>query len=192
MKQKWLAVVGSSRQGANTDKLVDYMLEAIQDTQRDVFKVFLPNEGIVTCDGCEACLTTGTCRIKDSLSGIISMMDEYEGVIFASPTYNYDMSAQMKAFLDRTFYLGFKRRLNPESQKQKAIILSVCRGTAKESMGNTVEGISNVAKELEMEVIDVIEYYNTKQYPVSANQMIKDIVQQRVLNLMEDHYNHGY
>lgn len=192
MDQKWLAIVGSSRVGANTDRLVDYMLEALESSEKSVEKVFLPSEGISTCDGCESCFETGKCRLKDGISEIIQMMDEYEGVIFASPTYHYDMSAQMKAFLDRTFYLGFKRRKEPMPQRQKAIILSVCRGTAKESMGNTIDGISHVLRDLEMDVVDVFEYYNTKQYPVASNQMIKEIVTQRVFNVLEDHQSYGY
>jgi multimeric flavodoxin WrbA len=185
MKRKWLAIVGSSRPGKNTDRLVDYMLEALSTADKVVEKVYLPSEGIVTCDGCETCLTTGECHVHDETSELVKSLDQVEGVIFASPTYHYDMSAQMKAFLDRTFYLGFERRKAPRADKQKAIVLGVCRGTTKESMGHTVMGISTVLSDLDMDIIDVVEYYNTKEYPVAENQMIKDIIQQRVMNLLD-------
>ncbi|MBS7528536.1 flavodoxin family protein [Fusibacter paucivorans] len=185
MKRKWLAIVGSSRPGKNTDRLVDYMLEALGTVEKEVEKIYLPSDGIITCDGCEACLTTGDCHMHDEIAKVVKSLDFAEGVIFASPTYHYDMSAQMKAFLDRTFYLGFERRKSPQPVKQKAIVLGVCRGTTKESMGHTITGITNVLSDLNMDIIDVVEYYNTKEYPVAENQMIKEIIQQRIIHLLD-------
>ena len=185
MKHKWFAVVGSSRRHKNTEQLVDFMIEALQTIDRDVEKILLSHDQIMTCDACEDCLETGHCHIEDDTAAIIDRMNDAEGVILASPTYHHNMSAQMKAFLDRTYYMGIKRRESKISQEQKAILLGVCRGTEKESMGNTMVDIANVVSGLNMTIIDTIEYYNSKNFPVSDNQMIKEIIQERIINLLE-------
>ncbi|MFT5875545.1 MAG: multimeric flavodoxin WrbA [Clostridium sp.] len=71
-------------------------------------------------------------------------MKKADGYIFASPSYNYNMTAQMKSLLDRTFCLndyrdGWASRLQPD---KKAIIVGVCSGKTKDSMGYTIQGIS--------------------------------------------------
>ena len=185
MKNKWFAVVGSSRRHQNTEQLVDFMIEALQTIDRDVEKILLSHDQVITCDACEACLETGSCHMEDEIASVIKRMHDAEGIILASPTYHHNMSAQMKAFLDRTYYMGVKRREAKCHNEQKAIILGVCRGTEKESMGNTMSDIANVVSGLEMTVVDTIEYYNSKNFPVSDNQMIKEIIQDRIINLLE-------
>lgn len=98
-------------------------------------------------------------------------MKEVAGYKFASPSYNYNLTAQMKALLDRTFCLndyskGWESRLSPD---KKAIIVGVCRGTTEECMGYTVKGISKSLSELGVKIIDIIQYYNTKHMPVENN-----------------------
>jgi len=184
MKNKWFAIVGSSRRHQNTEQLVDYMIEALRTIDRDVEKILLAHDQIITCDACEACLRTGYCHIEDETADVINRLHDAEGIILASPTYHQNMSAQMKAFLDRTYYMGVKRRESKRHFEQKAIILGVCRGTEKESMGNTMADIGKVVSGLNMTVVDNIEYYNTKDIPVTENQMIKEIIKQRIINLL--------
>lgn len=184
MGSNWVAVIGSPRRGKNTDLIVDYIIEGLNEKNIKVDKFFLGSSNISTCTGCEYCIKTGICCIKDDVTEIIDCMKNTDGYIFASPTYNYNMTAQMKAFLDRTFCLndysnGWQSRLIPG---KKAIIAGVCAGETKESMGYTVEGIDKIISELGIRIIDVIEYYNTKHIPVSNNDIIREKILERIRN----------
>ncbi|NFE75211.1 flavodoxin family protein [Clostridium botulinum] len=184
MSEKWIAIVGSPRKGKNTDLMVDYVIEGLNEKNIGVDKFFLSSSNISTCTGCEYCIKTGVCIIKDDVSKIIDHMKKADGYIFASPSYNYNMTAQMKAFLDRTFCLndyndGWKSRLSPN---KKAIIIGVCAGKTKKSMGYTVEGMSKLISELDIKIIDEIEYYNTKYIPVANNDKIREKVIEIVRN----------
>lgn len=184
MDKKWIAIVGSPRKGKNTDLIVNYIVEGLNEKSIKVDKFFLESNNISTCIGCEQCINTGSCIIQDDIAEIINKMKEVDGYIFASPAYNYNMTAQMKSLLDRTFCLndytnGWKSRLSAD---KKAIIVGVCAGKAKESMGYTIEGISKPLCELGVKVIDVIEYYDTKNNPVSNNDNIREKITKRIRN----------
>lgn len=184
MGEKWIAIVGSSRRGKNTDLIVDYVIEGLNERNIRVDKFLLDSSNISTCKGCENCIKTGSCNITDDVSEIILSMRDADGFIFASPTYNYNMSAQMKSFLDRTFCLndysnGWKSKL---PSNKKAIIVSVCAGKTKKSMGFTIKCISKPVSELGVKIIDVIEYYNTKHNPVSDNKNIREKIIERIRN----------
>ncbi|SHH89386.1 flavodoxin family protein [Clostridium grantii] len=182
MRQKWIAVVGSSRKGGNTELLTDYIISGLNEKGIDVEKYILDSEKISSCNGCEYCISTGICRINDNVSSIIDKMKVVDGYIFSSPSYNYNMTAQIKALLDRTFCLndyedGCKSRL---TEDKRAIILGVCKGKTKESMGYTVEGMVKSLSDLEVKIVDVIEYYNTKDIPVEENKKIKKSIMEKI------------
>lgn len=187
MYKKWIAVVGSPRNGENTELLVDYIIQGLNARNINVDKFLLDSRNISTCTGCEKCIKTGECIIQDNIASIIERMKHAEGYIFASPAYNHNVTAQMKALLDRTFCLndyskGWKSRL---SSNKKAIIVGVCKGKSKESMGYTVECMSESLSELGIKIIDRIEYYNTKNIPVIANSSIKENIAEIVKSYKE-------
>jgi len=185
MGEKWLAVIGSPRKGKNTDLIVNYVIEGLNEKKITVNNYFLDSRNISACTGCESCIETGNCIIEDDVTIIIDNMKKADGYVFASPSYNYNMTAQMKSLLDRTFCLndyrnGGKSCLSPD---KKAIVIGVCAGKTKESMGYTVEGISRPLSELGVKIIAEIEYYDTKNIPVSNNTYIREITIEKIRNL---------
>ena len=68
--------------------------------------VALSDYKVETCRGCCTCFNKGEslCPLKDDRDVLIEKMLTSDGVVFASPTYSYQVSAIMKTFLDR---LGF-------------------------------------------------------------------------------------
>jgi len=184
MGQKWIAVMGSPRKGKNTDLMVNYVIEGLNEKKITVDKYFLDSRNISTCSGCEYCIKTGNCIIQDDISNIIDNMKKADGYVFASPSYNYNMTAQMKSLLDRTFCLNDYShrggsRLSPD---KKAIVIGVCAGKTKESMGYTVEGISKPLSELGVKIIAEVEYYDTKNIPVASNSYIREITIEKIRN----------
>lgn len=184
MNKKWIAIIGSPRKGKNTDALVDYIIEGLGERDISVDKYYLNSRDISTCTGCECCMKLGKCIINNDVTEIIDEMYKADGYIIASPSYNYNVTAQMKAFMDRTFCLndyisGWKSRLSPG---KKAIVAGVCRGKTKEAMGFTTECMRRLLEELGVGVIDTIECFNTKENPVYSNSEAQEAVIKAVIN----------
>ncbi len=101
------AFVGSARkQGVTwraTRQLLD-LLEARGDVRAEL--VFLSDHQLGLCTGCKACFIRGEefCPLHDDRDLLIEKLNRSDGVILASPVYSFQVSAHMKAFLDR---LGF-------------------------------------------------------------------------------------
>ena len=100
---KLIAIIGSPKgmQGY-TGSLVDPMLKAAQQegVATEIFS--LAELTVLPCKGCQnVCHVTGTCHQKDDFEKIKTAMLEADGIIFASPNYTLNVSAHMKALLDR-------------------------------------------------------------------------------------------
>ena len=85
----------------NTGQLLDAMLASIKKTGATVKQFDLAKTKIEPCTDCGLCHRTGDCPIKDDFPKIRNAMIRADGVIFASPNYIFNVTAQMKAFLDR-------------------------------------------------------------------------------------------
>jgi multimeric flavodoxin WrbA len=108
-----------------------------------------------------------------------------DGYIFSAPSYNYNVSSQMKILMDRTFCLNdysnntWKSRLTPG---KKALIIGVCKGNSMDSMGYTMEAMRKPIDELGIKIIDEIKYFDTKHKPVINNSDIKQELIFRIMN----------
>lgn len=101
---KVVAIVGSPHLKGNTSTLVDEALKEIASRGIETEKIMLGEYAISPCQGHKECGTFTVCKIKDDVPGIIKKYNEADAVILASPVYFYDVSAQMKTFIDRNFF----------------------------------------------------------------------------------------
>lgn len=108
---KIIGIVGSPRTGGNTEILVRDALEAAKESDAEVELIRLAGKRIEGCDGCGACMKTGECRIKDDMQEIYQKLLDADGIILASPTYWWSITAQCKALMDRTLCLWWGRKL---------------------------------------------------------------------------------
>ena len=101
---KILYVSGSPRKKSNTDYLLKLML-SITGGQF----VKLINYKIEPCKSCWACQKLGKCTIADDMSNVlIPMLFDTDAVVLGSPVYFNNVSAQLKAFIDRTWCIRGK------------------------------------------------------------------------------------
>lgn len=77
----------------------------------------LKGKEIKFCIGCLACQKTGKCVQKDDMADIIGKVQNADVLIFATPIYYYEMSGQLKTFLDRC------NPLYPQENKFKDVYL---------------------------------------------------------------------
>ena len=86
-------------------------LNSAQASGADVELVSIVGKKIAPCDGCLACKKTGKCKIEDDMQEIYAKLLEADGIIFGTPVYFWNVSAQAKTIIDRTYVFIEGRRL---------------------------------------------------------------------------------
>jgi len=104
--KKVTAFVGSARKKHTYNAAAQLLrnLESLGDVETEIVR--LSDYQLQVCRGCKLCCDKGEelCPLKDDRDAIIEKMMVSDGIVFASPNYSFQVSAQMKLFLDR---LGF-------------------------------------------------------------------------------------
>jgi NAD(P)H-dependent FMN reductase len=95
---KIIAFQSSPRKGGNTDELLK---SAIEGTGQEVKVYRLQGMKISPCLNCGGCEETGICVVKDDMTQIYDDIRTAERIIFASPIFFMNVSAQAKGLIDR-------------------------------------------------------------------------------------------
>jgi multimeric flavodoxin WrbA len=98
-----LGVVGSPREGGNTDTLVSEVLRGAEETGARTQKLFAGKYTIAPCTSCGACVTTGRCVSRDGMDELVPLMEQHQVWVLGTPVYWWGATAQMKVFIDRWF-----------------------------------------------------------------------------------------
>lgn len=100
---KITAIIGSPRgaKGA-TGRLAQIVIEGAGRQGADTELFIIKGQEIKPCRACDICHRDGVCPQKDSFRAIRESIDKADGIILASPNYIFHVSAQLKAFLDRS------------------------------------------------------------------------------------------
>ncbi len=111
-----LAILGSPKGNGNTTHGVEQIAARLKALGGDITVDYLSlkEAGLEPCRGCFACLAHGEtyCPLRDSRAQIEARMQQADGVIFASPTYVYNVSWLMKNFIDRFAYVCHRPRFH--------------------------------------------------------------------------------
>lgn len=164
---KVLGVVGSQRKRGNTSSLVQ---EALKPLEREGFEaelLFLSEYEIKSCRGCEECKETLKCVLNDDMQKIYPLMLEADAVILGSPTYFYNVSADMKVFLDRCYCFEVFAEddrsvwvgINEIIDMKYAVVISVCEQHREEDMGYTPQAMSRSLEALGYRVVDTVKAF---------------------------------
>ncbi len=142
-----LGVSGSPRKGGNSDSLLQTILEAAQQTGAKTEAVYLRDLVYSPCIGCERCRKDKMCtRFIDDMSVLYPKILKAKGLVLCSPAHNYNISALLKAFIDRMYCFydftndrprGYSSRL--AGQGRLAVITGVCEQPDAFSMGATMD-----------------------------------------------------
>ena len=101
---KAIAINGSPRKGGNTELLLKKVLEPLAEAGWDTELIQLGGKPIHGCRACYQCFKTKNSRCgqdNDVLNQFLEKMLLADAIILGSPTYFTDVSAEMKALLDR-------------------------------------------------------------------------------------------
>ena len=100
---KVLIVLGGKSNG-NTAKLAKQFAKGAEAAGHEVEVVDAFKADIHGCIDCQACKRNGgTCVFKDDMPALNEKVIAADVLLFASPVYYFSISAQLKAFMDRTY-----------------------------------------------------------------------------------------
>ena len=123
---KILALVGSPRQGGNTDLLVERLLNGAKSKGHDIKKLYLYDYNISLCTDCRNCKKGDyVCCINDEMSTFFEAMKSSDVIVFGSPIYWYGPTAKMKMLIDRMRPFVENKKL---SGKRVVIVSSSAEG----------------------------------------------------------------
>jgi len=132
MTLKVVAFNGSARKDGNTAILVNEVFRALKKEKIKTELIQLAGKKIRGCIACGKCFERQDkmCAVKaDIANECIEKMLDADGIILASPTYFADVSAEMKALIDRA---GYVAKANDDMFRRKvgAAVVAVRRGGA--------------------------------------------------------------
>lgn len=99
---KVLGMLGSPRQGGNTEILLDEALAAAESAGAVILKINLSELEFSGCTECEDCYATGECSIDDDMETVYDAIESADRILLASPIFFMGLPAQAKAMIDRT------------------------------------------------------------------------------------------
>ncbi len=129
---KVIAFNGSARKDGNTSILLNLVLDELKAEGIETELYQLAGRSIQGCIACYKCFEKKNrlCNVeKDIVNECIQKIDEADGILLGSPTYFADVSAGMKALIERSGMVG---RANPDMYKRKvgAAVVAVRRAGA--------------------------------------------------------------
>jgi len=128
---KVIGLVGSPREGS-TKFLVSLALQECEKLGLETELVHLAKMNIAPCSACDRCRKGGKCAINDDFQKAADKLEKADGIIIGSPVYFGCVSAQLKAFMDRTRYL--RRREALKDKVGGAIATGGSRNGGQESV----------------------------------------------------------
>ena len=141
---KIVAIVGSPRLKGNTNYLVDQALDEAQKYGAETEKIVLSDYEVRPCLGHDNCASLDSCLQKDDAAWILDSFRAAEGVILATPVYYYNVSAQMKAFIDRNYFI-YKH-----GQKYQAETVGIIVVAEQEGIEDTLHTLRQFVDEFEV------------------------------------------
>jgi len=117
---KVVAFNGSARKGGNTARLLNTVLEELAGMGIETELVELAGKPISGCIACYQCFKNknNRCAVdNDLINECLEKMIAADGIILGSPTYFADLSAGMKALIERC---GMVSRANGDLFQRKA------------------------------------------------------------------------
>lgn len=126
---KVVAFSGSARQNGNTALLINYVFEPLRTAGIETELVQLAGQNLRGCTACFQCFARKDQRCAvggDKINEYIEKMVSADGIILASPTYFANVTAEIKALIDRA---GMVNRANGDLLRRKvgAAVVAVRR-----------------------------------------------------------------
>ncbi|MBR2705613.1 MAG: flavodoxin family protein [Mogibacterium sp.] len=116
-----IAILNGSPRKENTAAMADAFAEGAREAGHEVEILQVGKMKINGCLGCEYCHTKGEgkCVQKDDMEKVIPAYLDADMVVFATPIYYFDMTAQLAAAIQRVYCIG-----KPAKATKAAMLIS--------------------------------------------------------------------
>ena len=116
-----ITILNGSPRKENTAAMADAFAAGAKEAGHEVEILHVGTMKIAGCMGCEYCHTKGEgkCIQKDDIEKVIPAYMDSDMIVFASPVYYFDMTAQMSAAIQRVYCIG-----KPPKAAKAALLLS--------------------------------------------------------------------
>lgn len=159
-----LIVSGSPRANGNSDHLAQRIAKEIEHTSASTEIVRLRDIDYSSCVGCELCRNGNECtRFTDGMTPLYDKVRKTRGLVLVSPVHNYNVSAWIKAFIDRLYcFYDFDHprpgswRSTLSGQDRKALIVAVAEQLDTNDAGCTLEAMRRPLEALGYEIVDEV------------------------------------
>ncbi len=165
-----VAIIGSHRNGQNTQKAIDYFISRIK-VEHELFEYNVNKINVQACIACDHCIPhQGECVIEDDMTEIYKKMESCDLLIVASPVYFSAFPSKIKALIDRTQMI-YNLKDKSTIKKKKILIIGV--GGAPhyprqfQAIDNTLEWYK---KTLSCDEIGFVQFSHTDELPALDNQ----------------------
>lgn len=102
--KRFVIISSSPRKNGNSDLLAQEFLKGALEAGNEGELISLRDKKIGYCMACNYCHSHGNkCVLKDDMPEVLDKVREADVLVLATPVYYYNVSAQMKTFIDRTF-----------------------------------------------------------------------------------------
>lgn len=126
-----VCLLGSPRRKGNSTSLAHRLCEKLKQRGAEVVSYTLNDLTMRGCQACDACKQDHErCVVQDDLSEVLDAVFTADALVFASPVYYGDISAQLKTFIDRSYsflkprYIALEHPSRFPQRKPLAFILT--------------------------------------------------------------------
>jgi multimeric flavodoxin WrbA len=183
-----MTILGSPKAHGNTATVLAMLEDQLRTGGHDVDRVHVVDHPIVGCLGCYACQQSETfpeCAQADAAAAIFRRMQDADAIVYASPLYVWDLSAQIKPLIDR--HMALMRGLNTPGhlsalEGKRLALLVTCMGPAERNADLVQELFARLSAALKGRLVG--RYVVAHCHPLdaaageeTARRMCADIVQ---------------
>lgn len=173
--KKVLILLGSPRKNGNSTFLAEKTAAGAKHVGAEVETIYLHGLKINPCSGCDACLkenATG-CIVQDDMQGIYPKIRTADSIVFASPIYWFNYSAQLKTCIDRTYCMQGNNRFGL-TDKNIGIILTYADVDVFASGGvNALRSLQDMCTFVRAHIVGVVHGSAEKPGEIRRNSVLE-------------------
>ncbi|MGC6174562.1 flavodoxin family protein [Lacrimispora sp. 38-1] len=124
---KIATVMGSPKRHGKTAAALEFLEKKLMSQGHEIDRINVTDYHINGCLGCYACMQNkyaSGCIQKDDTEQVFMRIISADAVIYASPLYSFDLTAQLKPLVDRSFSLTN----TPLLDGKRVALLITCAG----------------------------------------------------------------
>ncbi len=172
-------ITGSPHKNGTTSVLADSFAKGAAEAGHEVFRFDAGLKNVHPCIACEKCHTTDTgCAFKDDMEELNPHLAAADLITFVSPIYYYDITAQMKAVIDRFYAINDSLQVN-----KKLVLLTAMADDKLTSADGANLTFTRMAEYLGWEFVGIInadscgtaEDIEKTNYPQKAYELGKSL-----------------